>query len=92
MINQVQLQLLWIMCFIVFSRPSSVLFSAGIARSGVLIAMDSVVEQAKKTGKVNVHGFVQAMRDCRQNMVQTDVSIVLFKWLSMDMKKGRCMP
>ncbi|XP_054764154.2 receptor-type tyrosine-protein phosphatase alpha-like [Lytechinus pictus] len=58
------------------SAPLLVHCSAGIGRSGVLIAMDSVVDQANKTGKVNVHGFVQAMRDCRQNMVQTDEQYV----------------
>ncbi|XP_030851934.1 receptor-type tyrosine-protein phosphatase epsilon isoform X2 [Strongylocentrotus purpuratus] len=58
------------------SAPLLVHCSAGIGRSGVLIAMDSVVEQAKRTGKVNVHGFVQAMRECRQNMVQTDEQYV----------------
>ncbi|XP_072173083.1 receptor-type tyrosine-protein phosphatase epsilon-like [Diadema setosum] len=58
------------------SAPLLVHCSAGIGRTGVVITLDSVVEQAKKTGKVNIHGFVQAIRESRQNMVQTDEQYV----------------
>ena len=51
-----------------------VYFSAGVGRTGVVIAIDSVVAEAKKTGLVDIFNFVTMMRQIRPLMVQTSVS------------------
>ncbi|XP_048773007.2 receptor-type tyrosine-protein phosphatase T-like isoform X2 [Ostrea edulis] len=46
--------------------------SAGVGRTGTFLALDSLFESGRKTGKVNVFEYVKQMRTCRMNMVQTE--------------------
>ncbi|XP_033738710.1 receptor-type tyrosine-protein phosphatase kappa-like [Pecten maximus] len=51
--------------------PLAVHCSAGIGRTGTLIALDSLLEAGKKNESIDVHGYVLTMRKDRMNMVQT---------------------
>ncbi|XP_048244183.1 tyrosine-protein phosphatase 99A-like [Haliotis rufescens] len=53
------------------TQPIIVHCSAGIGRTGTYIAIESLVEQAKSEGVVNVVSFVSNMRGQRKNMIQT---------------------
>lgn len=47
--------------------------SAGVGRTGTFLAVDALLENGRKTGQVNVFEYVRKMRECRMNMVQTEV-------------------
>lgn len=49
--------------------------SAGVGRTGTLIAIDSEIERIKLRNAVNVFECVSKMRYHREHMVQTPVSI-----------------
>ncbi|XP_071117591.1 receptor-type tyrosine-protein phosphatase epsilon-like isoform X2 [Haliotis cracherodii] len=51
--------------------PLLVHCSAGIGRTGTYIAVDSLIDQARGEGVVDVFGYVSAMRGQRKNMIQT---------------------
>ncbi|XP_071118632.1 uncharacterized protein [Haliotis cracherodii] len=51
--------------------PLLVHCSAGIGRTGTYIAVDSLIDQAREEGVVDVLGFVSVMRGQRKNMIQT---------------------
>ncbi|XP_048243321.1 uncharacterized protein LOC124147527 isoform X2 [Haliotis rufescens] len=53
------------------TEPIIVHCSAGIGRTGTYIAVESLVEQAKTEGVVDVVSFVSNMRGQRKNMIQT---------------------
>ncbi|XP_048243461.1 receptor-type tyrosine-protein phosphatase epsilon-like [Haliotis rufescens] len=53
------------------TEPIVVHCSAGIGRTGTYIAIESLVEQAKSEGVVDVVSFVSNMRGQRKNMIQT---------------------
>ncbi|XP_071088254.1 uncharacterized protein [Haliotis cracherodii] len=53
------------------TQPIIVHCSAGIGRTGTYITIDSLVEQAKTEGIVDVVSFVSNMRGQRKNMIQT---------------------
>ena len=55
------------------SGPAIIHCSAGVGRTGTFIALDSLLEQAKDKGVVDVLGCVRNMRTQRVNMVQTQV-------------------
>ena len=48
--------------------------SAGVGRTGTVMAIDFCLQQIKKEKVGNVRGFVSKMRDQRNYMVQTEVS------------------
>ncbi|XP_061180601.1 receptor-type tyrosine-protein phosphatase mu-like [Saccostrea echinata] len=51
--------------------PLLVHCSAGVGRTGTFIALDSLLEQGKEMGRINVFEFVKQMREDRMSMVQT---------------------
>ncbi|XP_067677277.1 receptor-type tyrosine-protein phosphatase alpha-like [Haliotis asinina] len=51
--------------------PLLVHCSAGIGRTGTYIAVDSLIDQARGEGIVDVLTYVSAMREQRKNMIQT---------------------
>lgn len=64
------------------------MFSAGVGRTGTLIAVDILLQHISenKNKKVDIFGTVFKLREQRVNMVQTEVS-VLYDWLDMSVKK-----
>ena len=55
-------------------------FSAGVGRTGVLLSIDSVVAEAKRTKEVDIFGYVSKMRQNRPYMVQTKVEYNVLKF------------
>nr|XP_054764927.1 receptor-type tyrosine-protein phosphatase epsilon-like [Lytechinus pictus] len=53
------------------STPLLVHCSAGVGRTGVVIALDNEMRRSKQTGFVDIFNFVKSMRQCRPQMVQT---------------------
>ncbi|XP_041452902.1 receptor-type tyrosine-protein phosphatase epsilon-like [Lytechinus variegatus] len=51
--------------------PLLVHCSAGVGRTGVVLSIDSVVAEAKRTNQVDIFGYVSKMRQHRPYMVQT---------------------
>ncbi|XP_077171230.1 receptor-type tyrosine-protein phosphatase H [Paroedura picta] len=56
--------------------PILVHCSAGVGRTGTFIALDTLLSQAQKEGRVGVYSFVQRMRKNRPLMIQTESQYV----------------
>jgi protein tyrosine phosphatase len=50
-------------------------FSAGVGRTGTLIAVDILLQHIYENKKVDIFGTVFKLRKQRVNMVQTEVSV-----------------
>lgn len=53
--------------------------SAGIGRTGTLIAIDILLQNIKENRKLDVFGTVYRLRHHRINMVQREVSLIINK-------------
>ena len=49
-------------------------FSAGVGRTGTLIAVDRLLQHIREHNEIDIFGTVLEMRNYRCNMVQTEVS------------------
>ncbi|XP_046568309.1 receptor-type tyrosine-protein phosphatase alpha-like [Haliotis rubra] len=56
--------------------PMVVHCSAGVGRTGTLIALDSLIEDAETRNMVDIYGCVWRLRNCRVSMVQTQSQYV----------------
>ena len=59
-------------------HPILVHCSAGVGRTGTLIAIDVAIEQANKEGLIDIPGIVNRLRQQRMKMIQTEVIAVYF--------------
>ena len=79
------------------SSPIAVHCSAGVGRSGTLIAIDSLIQQLEEEGEVNIYQSVCELRHQRNYLVQSVVSnprlgnkYVPFYFHSEDPIRDRC--
>ncbi|XP_069596943.1 receptor-type tyrosine-protein phosphatase H isoform X2 [Ranitomeya imitator] len=64
--------------------PTVVHCSAGVGRTGTLIAIDYLIQQIEKEHRVGVYGFVEKMRMNRNLMVQTEAQYVFLNKCILD--------
>ncbi|XP_073427183.1 receptor-type tyrosine-protein phosphatase H isoform X1 [Dendrobates tinctorius] len=64
--------------------PTVVHCSAGVGRTGTLIAIDYLIQQIEKEQRVGVYGFVEKMRLNRNLMVQTEAQYIFLNKCILD--------
>ncbi|XP_068439578.1 receptor-type tyrosine-protein phosphatase H-like [Clinocottus analis] len=64
--------------------PTVVHCSAGVGRTGTIIALDVLLQQLEKERAVGIQGFVHKMRLSRPHMVQTESQYVFLHQCIMD--------
>ncbi|XP_075949723.1 receptor-type tyrosine-protein phosphatase H-like isoform X2 [Anarhichas minor] len=64
--------------------PTVVHCSAGVGRTGTIIALDVLLQQLEKESAVGINGFVHKMRLSRPHMVQTESQYVFLHQCMMD--------
>ncbi|XP_074477046.1 receptor-type tyrosine-protein phosphatase H-like isoform X9 [Sebastes fasciatus] len=64
--------------------PTVVHCSAGVGRTGTIIALDVLLQQLEKERAVGINGFVHKMRLSRPHMVQTESQYVFLHQSIMD--------
>ncbi|XP_056105800.1 receptor-type tyrosine-protein phosphatase H-like isoform X2 [Rhinichthys klamathensis goyatoka] len=69
--------------------PTVVHCSAGVGRTGTLIALDVLLQQLDREKTVGIAAFVQQMRLCRPLMVQTESQYVFLHQCIMDSLKTK---
>ncbi|XP_065144043.1 receptor-type tyrosine-protein phosphatase H-like isoform X2 [Paramisgurnus dabryanus] len=74
------------------SGPTVVHCSAGVGRTGTLIALDVLIQQLEREKAVSIAGFVQRMRLNRPLMVQTESQYVFLHQCIMDILQSKDIP
>ncbi|XP_059389008.1 receptor-type tyrosine-protein phosphatase eta-like isoform X2 [Carassius carassius] len=69
--------------------PTLVHCSAGVGRTGTLIAIDRLIFQIEQDGVVDVYGIIHDLRMHRPLMVQTEDQYVFLNQCAMDIIKSR---
>ncbi|XP_029977351.1 receptor-type tyrosine-protein phosphatase H-like [Sphaeramia orbicularis] len=64
--------------------PTVVHCSAGVGRTGTIIALDVLLQQLEKEKAVDINGFVYKMRLSRSHMVQTESQYIFLHQCIMD--------
>lgn len=64
--------------------PTVVHCSAGVGRTGTIIALDVLLQQLESEKAVDINAFVRKMRLCRPHMVQTESQYVFLHQCIMD--------
>ncbi|XP_041425562.1 receptor-type tyrosine-protein phosphatase H isoform X3 [Xenopus laevis] len=67
------------------SGPTIVHCSAGVGRTGTLIALDYLIQKMEKEQRIGIYGFVQKMRLNRPLMVQTESQYVFLNKCMLDL-------
>ncbi|XP_051899348.1 receptor-type tyrosine-protein phosphatase H-like isoform X3 [Pristis pectinata] len=65
--------------------------SAGVGRTGTLIALDYLMQQIEKEAVVDVYGIVYKMRMNRTCMVQTECQYIFLHQCILDMIQNKCV-
>nr|XP_057917990.1 receptor-type tyrosine-protein phosphatase H isoform X2 [Doryrhamphus excisus] len=69
--------------------PTVVHCSAGVGRTGTIIALDVLLQQLRRDKKVGINAFVHKMRLRRPHMVQTESQYVFLHQSILDYLKSR---
>lgn len=69
--------------------PMIVHCSAGIGRTGTLIALDALLEAAQTNSTIDVQGYIETMRKDRMNMIQ---NVFQYKVLHSAIAEALCCP
>ncbi|XP_018083722.1 receptor-type tyrosine-protein phosphatase H isoform X2 [Xenopus laevis] len=67
------------------SGPTVVHCSAGVGRTGTLIALDYLIQKMEKEQRIGIYGFVHKMRLNRPLMVQTESQYVFLNKCMLDL-------